>query len=157
MREGRVGCGRVRVQAGPRGPESRPGALSPAMQMRVLGHRAMPRNSTKTDLVFVPPILDETRFGFRAATQPRTSRRSRTRQPRARTQLVPLRGFAYTRGMFSGRKSQARAVHLMFRRRFRDYSPSVPPKPIDAVVIDLTSCKEYLIAVHYQCTSALMH
>jgi len=28
MREGRAGCGRVRVQAGPRGPESRPGALS---------------------------------------------------------------------------------------------------------------------------------
>jgi hypothetical protein len=97
MREGRVGCGRVRVrvQAGPRGPESRPGALSPAMQMRVLGHRAMPRNSTKTDLVFVPPILDETRFGFRAATQPRTSRRSRTRQPRTRTQLVPLEPFVY--------------------------------------------------------------
>jgi nucleotidyltransferase/DNA polymerase involved in DNA repair len=42
-----------------------------------------------------------------------------------------------------------RAVHLKFRRIFRDYSPSVTPKSIDEVVIDLTSCKEYLIAVHY--------
>jgi len=30
------------------------------------------------------------------------------------------------------------AVHLMFRRIFRDYSPSVTPKSIDEAVIDLT-------------------
>jgi hypothetical protein len=63
--------------------------------------------------------------------------------------LVRFAGVAYTMGMFSGRKSQARAVHLMFHGIFRDYSPSVTPKPIDAVVINLTSCKEYPIAVHY--------
>jgi DNA polymerase-4 len=31
-----------------------------------------------------------------------------------------------------------RAVHLMFRRIFRDYSPDVTPKSIDEAVIDLT-------------------
>jgi DNA polymerase-4 len=31
-----------------------------------------------------------------------------------------------------------RAVHLMFRRIFRDYSPAVTPKSIDEAVIDLT-------------------
>ena len=31
-----------------------------------------------------------------------------------------------------------RAVHLLFRRIFRDYSPDVTPKSIDEVVIDLT-------------------
>src|SRR5918912_1615815 len=31
-----------------------------------------------------------------------------------------------------------RAVHLMFRRIFRDYSPNVTPKSIDEAVIDLT-------------------
>src|ERR687893_231924 len=31
-----------------------------------------------------------------------------------------------------------RAVHLLFRRIFRDYSPDVTPKSIDEAVIDLT-------------------
>src|ERR687886_428279 len=31
-----------------------------------------------------------------------------------------------------------RAVHLMFRKIFRDYSPDVTPKSIDEAVIDLT-------------------
>jgi DNA polymerase-4 len=31
-----------------------------------------------------------------------------------------------------------RAVHMMFRRIFRDYSPDVTPKSIDEAVIDLT-------------------
>src|ERR671914_972741 len=34
--------------------------------------------------------------------------------------------------------SKYRAVHLLFRRIFRDYSPDVTPKSIDEAVIDLT-------------------
>ena len=33
---------------------------------------------------------------------------------------------------------QYRAVHMLFRRIFRDYSPAVTPKSIDEAVIDLT-------------------
>ena len=31
-----------------------------------------------------------------------------------------------------------RAVHMLFRRIFRDYSPAVTPKSINEAVIDLT-------------------
>jgi DNA polymerase-4 len=35
-----------------------------------------------------------------------------------------------------------RAVHMMFRRIFQDYSPDVTPKSIDEAVIDLTDTLE---------------
>ena len=41
-----------------------------------------------------------------------------------------------------------RAVHLMFRKIFRDYSPAVTPKSIDEAVIDLTDTLCLFIEFH---------